>query len=231
MTTATEPTSTVHPDLDRLLAYRAGELPDSEASRLQDHLVECRECADLVLEAALFEDPETHAPRVSDIEKITVWRALRKSFPRGPRTSILTAVAAALVLAVGVSVWMFQTRSLPAPGVESVGPIHDVFSASRVRSGAREPEPLEVPPGVNRITLILHPEIRPSFPSYAAEVVLPGGTEVRVDDLYRSAADGFHLGLSRQALTEGTVAVRLLGVDDGTETEIDRFEVPVYFDP
>lgn len=232
MNPATQPETTPHPDLDHLLAYRAGELADEEASRLQDHLVQCRECADLVLEAAVFEDPETHAPRTSDIERVTVWRGLRKSFRHGAPVPILTAVAAVLVLAVGVSIWMLQTRSVtPAPGVEALGPIYDVYSASRVRSGAREPEPVVFPPGVDQVTVILTPERVPTFPRYAAEVETPEGSVLRLDDLYRSPANGFHLGLSRAAVTEGTLSVRLLGVDDGATTEIDRFEVPVYFEP
>lgn len=232
MNPATPQKNASHPDLDRLLAYHAGELTEDETSRLQDHLVHCRECSDLVLEAAVFEAPETYVSGVSDIERRTAWRALRKSLPRGARVPLLTALAALLVLGLGLSIWMLQTRSVaPEAGVQALGPIYDAYSESRVRSEARGPEPLGFPPGVEQATVILNPRSTPTYPRYAAEVELPGGAVLTVDDLYRSPSGGFHVGLSRGALTEGTVSVRLFGVDDaGRKTEIDRFEVPVYFE-
>lgn len=232
MNLATQPKTPAHPDLDHLLAYRAGELPEGDALRLQDHLTECRECADLVLEAAVFEDPDTHAPRLSDIERMSVWRTFQKSLPRHRRIPAWAAVAAVLVLAVGLSVWMLQIQSVPAvPGAQSVGPIYDVYPSSRVRSGAREAEPVVFPPGVEQVTVILNPESTETFPRYVAEVEPPEGPILHVQDLYRSPAGGFHLGLSRAGAQEGTVSVQVWGVEDGERVEIDRFELPVYFEP
>ncbi len=46
-----------HPDLDRWLAYRAGDLGREDEGTLQDHLVDCRSCTALVLDLEAFADP------------------------------------------------------------------------------------------------------------------------------------------------------------------------------
>jgi hypothetical protein len=65
-----------HSAPEALLAYRAGELEPLEEERLRHHLLSCRECVGLLLEADLLRPGRTlNGP--ADPEAETAWEALR----------------------------------------------------------------------------------------------------------------------------------------------------------
>ena len=122
-----------HPDLDRWIAYRAGDLSPEDEETLQNHLVECRNCTTLVLDLEAFADSTTadaaaewrtaewrtadartadartaDAPAVSKFEKAAVWSLLRPHLRRR-RWHVPAALAASFLAAVlGGGLWLQQ---------------------------------------------------------------------------------------------------------------------------
>jgi len=76
---ARRPRGEDHPTLQELVAYRAGELSAEADDRIQEHLTQCRDCAQLLLDLAEFEQfpppPEEMAP--VDARTEASWQRLR----------------------------------------------------------------------------------------------------------------------------------------------------------
>lgn len=67
-----------HPDLERLLAYRDGELGEAEADEAQEHLSLCPDCALLLLEFDQFRtDAEAGERGASEAARAGAWEALQ----------------------------------------------------------------------------------------------------------------------------------------------------------
>src|SRR4029079_264538 len=62
-----------HPEPEILAAYHAGELTADEERRLQDHLLSCRECSDLLLDLAGLADPGFGAGSLSAADQEALW--------------------------------------------------------------------------------------------------------------------------------------------------------------
>ncbi|HEX6864838.1 MAG TPA: zf-HC2 domain-containing protein, partial [Thermoanaerobaculia bacterium] len=66
-----------HPSPDQWLAYHRGELSEDEETRLQEHLVRCRDCFDLAEAASAFVAPDEAPGPGQEAETAAVWRLLR----------------------------------------------------------------------------------------------------------------------------------------------------------
>src|SRR4051794_28210040 len=69
-----------HPDPDELAAYHAGALAPADEMRVQDHLVDCPECAPALLDIARFAAPEdfdSNDAAVPDGLEEAVWAGVR----------------------------------------------------------------------------------------------------------------------------------------------------------
>lgn len=68
-----------HPTPEQLAAYHAGELPEDEVEKIQDHLALCHECAELLLDLADFEDPAPPAaiPGLTEADVDAAWQDLK----------------------------------------------------------------------------------------------------------------------------------------------------------
>lgn len=62
-----------HPAVEELVAYHRRELDPAAAERLREHLADCTECADLVLDLARHDLWPEHRDRLSD-EELTAER-------------------------------------------------------------------------------------------------------------------------------------------------------------
>lgn len=70
-----------HPAPEKLSAYQAGELPPEEADAIQEHLVQCAFCTDLLLDLEGFLEPqeeEEEREGVADLGTEAGWRKLRE---------------------------------------------------------------------------------------------------------------------------------------------------------
>jgi anti-sigma factor RsiW len=115
---------------ERLTAYHSGKLPAMEESRVQDHLVLCRGCTQLLLDLAAFPAlDEQGARQLSDAEVTTRWKAMPKEIRKEgkaasarpfkwPRLNLSFswpgfsyAMAAVLfIAAAGLLVWVLSLR-------------------------------------------------------------------------------------------------------------------------
>ena len=69
-----------HPPPETLAEYHARELPAEEIPSLQDHLAECPECSQMLLDLEAFEElePPEGQPPVSETRMQQDWRRLRR---------------------------------------------------------------------------------------------------------------------------------------------------------
>lgn len=229
-----------HPDPERLAAYHAGELPEEEAQRVQDHILVCRECAELLLDLEGLGDPASGQD--VDIPASTgeaVWERLRQEIRAGarPETVVpfsprrrsapppwMSALAAALLVAViGLSVWVASlrqtVRELSAPEVNAPV-LEPVPSGIGPREGGPAPVAEEVPSGVRLFALILSPVRRGDFQDYEVEISRAGGGVVRRQAGLRPNVYGsFSLIVTRSSLGAGDYRVLLYGIGSGGQRE------------
>lgn len=68
-----------HPSPEVLVAYRAGDLTAEQDERIKDHLAICRECSQLVLDLAEFEQFEPSRETIApvDVQAEEAWQRLR----------------------------------------------------------------------------------------------------------------------------------------------------------
>jgi hypothetical protein len=212
-----------HLQADELVAYHAGRLSGEEEQRVQDHLVACRVCADLLLDLEGLADANFGAGSLSAADQADLWRhvqaeigkeelapvvPLRRptSFAASPRW--LQALAASLlVAAVGLSLWVASLRStlgeLSQPQLNT--PFLDLYQPPR-----SEGTPLHVvPPEARVFTLSFSPPEAEA--RYGLEIARAGGGTVwRGGSLAPDSSGSLTLTLSRRILERGDFRVRLL---------------------
>jgi hypothetical protein len=228
-----------HPTADELAAYHAGELPPDREDRIQEHLLGCRECRDLLLALDELHRPEEGEP-VPAGELDAVWEGLRAKLPRGEETPVplpftpsrssrpavssprwLQALAASLALGViGLSFWAASLHrtvdELSQPQLNA--PVEDLFP-SPVRGGPPSPGVVEIAPETRFFTLVLTPTQERGFREYEIEIVRGDGSVVWSGrGLRRNRYGSFSLTLSRRLTGEGEYRIRLFGIG-GAERE------------
>ena len=232
---ARRPRGEDHPTLQELVAYRAGELPPEGEDRIQEHLTQCHDCAQLLLDLAEFEQfpppPEEMGP--VDARTEASWQRLRTRlregeeereeeeapavlFPRRPRVppwqrpALPWALAAGLALcSVGLWQWAGRLQSeigrLEAPQLNV--PVEDL-SAGETR-GARPEVPVLRGGGV----LVLYPPTEAA--EYEVEAVSTDG-ELVIRPLRGPAIDEvLTLSIPPTFLPAGRYSARLYGIDNG----------------
>ena len=100
-----------HPTLDALAAYHAGQIEPPAAARLQEHLVLCSECSELLLELSAFiaDARVEQQPSLAPVVPIAAHRAKRRSWWAAAASTGAAASAAAVAL---LFVW---PRGAPLP--------------------------------------------------------------------------------------------------------------------
>lgn len=149
-----------HPDLDEIVAYRAGGLGDEDAGRLQDHLVLCPECARLLLELDAFA-ADAAAPAGPQVVSLARHRAARRRR--------WVAVAAAAAAAVLFAVWPRGAR-LPGYRVDVEGETRPTRTA-----GTGGAEDVSVFVAGSRLAVRLKPETAAEGPVTARAYLRHGG--------------------------------------------------------
>lgn len=219
-----------HPSLDTWIAYHEDRLPEAEVSKLQEHLIVCRECVDLILEIEGFNTPpEEDAEGVSDFEKAAVWRTVQPQVAAAaPRPRFPMALAASLLVGVlGLSAWnavdshreitslQQKVSSLTAPQANAA--IHDLLPGA-TRSLRSAGATFEVPPEANQFTLILNLDRDFDHDAYRVRFVDTEGAGVlEVGDL-KPIDHTVTIGLGRQSIEPGEYSVELYP-SEGSATE------------
>lgn len=236
-----------HPAPEDLLAYRDGELPGPEQARVEDHLVACPDCLELLLDLGRLSDPGFGSEHsITAAEKAADWQAVleRLAPPAAPREAprrrlprLLSsprpawALAAALLVAVvGLSL---RTRQLER-SVEDLGrpqvnaPVVDLFPASPLRGEEGAGAVVELAPASRFYTLILSPKGSPDYPGYRLEVLDSGGRAVwSADGLEKDRHGSFTLILARSFLDPGEYRFRLYGLAGESAKLIEELRVRI----
>ena len=239
-------TTADHPDLETWIAYHEGRLDEQRSAELQDHLVSCRECIDLLLDLDAFEAAEAKPPAPAPVsfEKEALWRTVAAGFAAEDRAAQPSppapwyrsfALAAALMVAVlGLSALGLHQRTELGDlrrqiAQERLAPnmaIHDLLpGAHRSRSSGVT---FEVPAEASHFTLILNlerdaraEEYRVLFRGLERDPTLQVGGLKPVDSTLT-------LGLSRQLLPAGEYDVELYDasapLDDGGADDLEPVE-------
>lgn len=236
-----------HPTPEHLLAYRADELIGEEHRRVQDHLVCCSECLELLLDAEAFGEAGYGAGRpVSSAQKVAAWRSLearlegrpaRAPAARFPFGALLrssrTAYALAASLFLAAAVLSFRVMELNRTVEELTrpqlnAPVEDLFPASPMRGEETPPPTLELDPENRYFTLILNPVGASDRPDYRVEIAGPDGETVWSQaGLEKTPHGSFTLILARRFLSPGEYRIRLFGREGDRWQPLEEFALRV----
>lgn len=233
--------ATPHPEPEDLLAYRAGELPAPEQARVEDHLVACPHCLELLLDLGRLSDPRfvgehDAAGKAADWQAVQARLAPREA-PRRRRAPFFASprpawalAAALLIAAVGLSLRTLQLqRSVEDLGRPQVNaPVVDLFPASELRGGDGETAVVELAPASRFFTLILSPKGSPDYAGYRLEILDSKGRAVwSAEGLEKDRHGSFTLILARSFLDPGEYRLRLYGLAGETEKLIEELRVRI----
>ena len=227
-------TAGAHPSPEQLVAYHHDRLPPAEIEPVQEHLAQCRLCADLLLELVRFTGEEDGArPGLVDFEAEAAWRQLAPRLreeiradstaeispperrKRAPVARLAYGLAAALLIStVGLGLWAGRLRgqldALRRP--QANVPILNLEPAGFARGDDAQ----VVARAGRRSVLILNPTSFPAPASYRVEILAAGGARLwSGEGLLPTGAGNFNLELPGDLLTPGTYRLRLLR--DGEE--------------
>ncbi len=224
---------TAHPSVESWHQYYSRQLPDAEAADLRQHLSECRQCIDLVLDLDAFADPPAAKSGVADFQQAAVWRtvknALERPAPRARHWPAVAAVAASLLFAVvglsqrGARIET-EARLAQLIQLQPNAQILDLRPGALERSSGGVDATVDLP--ADGATLVLHLEDEVDYPAYQLRVVDAAGVEVnRVSDLRISEFGNFSLGLPPGTLAAGRYDLRLFGLAGEREEELETYPI------
>jgi hypothetical protein len=239
------PAPDAHPAPEKLSAYLANELSPEEDEALQEHLVDCTLCADLLLDLQRFLDPpEEDRPRegVADFESAAEWRELRgrmggqekdagsrkvrgPSRLRGAFGSLRAWQGVAAVLAVatlGIGGYSLHLRS---GLLEPQGAIPLVLNSEvGERSGGEPIQEIHLPEKDKVIGLWLIVNSEPSYPAYQATIRrVETKSVVAVMGVYYSPKDGFTLSIHSGSLVPGEYEILVEGLRKGKPERVGLY--------
>lgn len=220
-----------HLEPDELVAYHAGRLSGEEESRVQDHLVACRECADLLLDLEGLADANFGAGSLAAADQAGLWGTVQAEIRKEEAPPALSApvtplqrpprkggsprwlqalAASLLVAAMGLSAWVAslhrRVADLSQPQLNT--PLVDLYEDTS-RSEGEAPAPHTVPPEARFFMLTLNPPV--GEPRCGVEITrADGGTVWRQEGIEPDLSGSLSLTLSRRALGPGDFRVRLL---------------------
>lgn len=237
-----------HPSFSVLAAYRASELTEEDADRVQEHLARCGTCPARLLELAAFEDEEAEVDELEierelrRLERRLAHEAVAAGDPTPPRPSPAAvpaargrawALAASLLVSFGLGVLLaLVLPGRPAPDAPAPfpGPAAPPLIAELApelgptRSAEPDPgaEPLRVPRG-RGVSLILH-QVAEDEGDYLARVTPPAG-EPYTAPLEPGPTGLFALTLPADAPPGGYRIDLIPGGTSGEPSAVYRFDL------
>ncbi len=218
-----------HPSAATLSAYHALALPAGEVSRVQDHLVACRQCREQLLEHARFLEPPEEEPAggTASFERAAEWRRLKERMgeeagapaPPAPvpddRRRLLRSlrVFQALAAALGALAIGLFLRDAYIPGPARVLP-ELPLSFDTTRSVSKPKPPQVRPPAALRISPYTE------YPRYRVEIETASGQLKQTLEITPDR-DGGLIEIP-ESWSPGTYKIRVLGLKEGRTEPIGR---------
>lgn len=229
-----------HPDPEKIMAYRVGELTAEEDERLWDHLEECDECVDFMLVG--MDEPNAEESGVLDFEKELVWSRLKAQrieddFEKVRRRRFYDKLAiAATILIVILPLGGFALHQktvitdLTRPQLNAT--IHDavtIDSRNRSRERGNQPSAVELPAGTEFFTIVFPLGSRSGEEVYRVEILDSNERTVWSGEGLEVDQFGFAtLGLSRQFLKQGSYEIRILNGEDSTNP-VGQYSIQLHY--
>lgn len=217
-----------HPSPEELSAYQANELTPEQDDAIQEHLVDCSLCAEVLLDLERFLDlPREDRPRdgVADFETAAEWGVLRsklkderllpeKETRRSSRRGTYAVAATILLAIVGLSLYT-MTRS------------PERFQTLKPLDSSRGPsdgiQTVQLP-----VTLLLKSPVKTPYPEYRAELWDRTGHRIReFPHLKESPSFDLEVPLGRGFLDPGEYRIELIGLEDGHSQSVGEYAFKV----
>lgn len=235
-----------HLEPEEIAAYHDGQLSSEDERRVQDHLVACRECSELLLDLEGLADPEFGAGEaLPEGAGEQVWEGIRKEtrkeirspnvvpFRREPRNDTprwLRSIAAMLLLTtLALSGWVATLRGrvkeLSSPQANTA--VLDLYPTSSVRGEGAGPAAQPVPEEAGMATVILRAPGLRRFDGYGIEILRADGSVAWHEDGLKPTYSSFSLSLTRDWLDEAGLRLRLVGIGaKGERQTIGEYALP-----
>ncbi|HYU33824.1 MAG TPA: zf-HC2 domain-containing protein [Thermoanaerobaculia bacterium] len=248
---ARRPREGKHPTLRELVDYRAGELPAEEDDRIQEHLTQCRDCAQLLLDLSEFEQfpppPEDEGP--VDARAEAAWQRFRTRLgepdedpgfappilrPRPPvpfwrRPALPWALAAALALSV-VGLWQRtgtlqgEVEKLSVPQMPRVVTLASEDDGTR--GGGEEERFMRAGERVTVDLVLSSDPTAPRYPLYSVEIIPATGK--KSISVGQDAAAGEVLRVDLPSAPQpGDYFFEVSGIEGGRQTPVGRYPFKV----
>lgn len=222
-----------HPEMDELIDYYQERLDGTAAARVREHLADCRECTELVLDLEDFAQAESSPPMPEEItEARLVARAVTWEV-RAERWRNAGLIAASLFLATSVPLGLYfwshgQRGSSEVAGLspEVNLPLISLYPRSALRGG-RENR-WEFQPGARWVHVVLTTEDLPQGTGYQVVIVEAAGREVlALEGLQQTAVGTFSFGLPTARVPPGTYELRLFRQTNGKRVLVDKYPLKI----
>lgn len=224
-----------HPTSAELAAYHAKELSPADDLRVREHIVVCRECADLVLDLQAFYDAGREEPsEVTDFEQVAAWRDLREKLPFRADDTLgtpkkaerrrpgffaplrsLRGIAAVLAVVAVSGVLAYRLREPARSQVVTLDPV------SSFRSGEKDEGETASPS--DDLVLRVAGE---SYKEYQAEIRREGEVIETLSGLREDEPSNVPIGSPGSSLEPGRYEIVLFGLgSDSPPEEIGTYEI------
>ncbi len=229
------PADDLHPEVDDIIGYAKGELPNKVAERIQDHLSTCQECQSAARSVALAHSTEetdacdVDGATASDVQMAeALLGAKRGPANQGRRTSSLTRLATA----DGVRAWNAERPSqdlsrLKArlPTVSKLLQQRSIVEESLDRFAGFSLEPVHPPPSACEFRSLdeYGSEWHPSFKGPHTSIAFnTDNFRVAVEAGQSEDLRGVDITLRFRSNRAGWVCAGMLVILEGVNTYIDR---------
>lgn len=217
-----------HPSPETLTAYQANELSPEEDERIQDHLVQCRHCTEMLLELEEFLQPaeaepasEPEAPHRLQEPPLALTDTAYTAYRSPLMLPLAASVIGVLILLVGYSSWwgLHQKQVAELKKLEVTKLQHQVAELQQpvvsppsllLRSVRGEEGALAVPAG-RAVWLTFDTPVPDDYSEYRAQIMDEEGKVRWAGALSKDKEGKLPLLLINGYLEPGEYVVRLIG--------------------
>lgn len=197
-----------HPAPAELQDFLAGDLPEDQRERIEEHLALCPTCARAALDLAELPDlePVRRGELLTESELAAQWERFKTSVAPAPawKRNVLALAAALLLGIVGLVVW--GARELQKPRAD----VYVAFLDASATRGSSKAETIRHPAWAGRIVFIFGLDTQ-EFSEYGIEVVAADGRKIWSGRGVSRQDESVAVEIPVRRLPKGTYQIRLSG--------------------